>query len=380
MDDHQQALSNTIVHAITATGGQLPFAQFMEIALYAPGLGYYSAGHKKFGAEGDFITAPEISALFSYCVAEQCAEILRQLTKGDLLEFGAGTGVMAADILLHLEKISCLPEHYYILDLSADLQQRQQKTLQQKCPHLVERVSWLQQLPSEPLCGVVLANEVLDAMPVTLFQHTEQGMRECFVTDAKAKADFQLIAGDIKSTGLVEQLQQLQEDVEFPVPYQSEVNLLLRPWLQSVSDCFAEGVVLLIDYGYPRQEYYHPQRNQGTLQCFHQHQASDKIFQHIGSQDITANVDFTAVAEAGVAADFDVLGFTNQTHFLLNNQLLQLAEQEDTDEVGRFNRNQQIKQLTLPSEMGEKFKVIALGKNYLHTLNAFLTGDKLHTL
>ena len=378
MDNHTAALESQIQQAIHAAGGKLPFAQFMELALYAPGLGYYSAGHKKFGAEGDFVTAPEISALFSFCVAEQCAQILSQLGEADILEFGAGTGVMAADILLHLESLACLPGQYYILDVSADLQQRQQQTLQQKCPHLIGRVVWLQQLPAKPLNAVVLANEVLDAMPVSLFQHTEQGLQECFVSYENNQ--YQLISGAIENTELARHLQQIQAEIELPVPYQSEVNLLLRPWLQSVSECLAKGVVLLFDYGYPRREYYHPQRSQGTLQCFHQHRVSEQIFQHIGSQDITAHVDFTAVAEAAVAADFDVLGYTNQTHFLLNNQLLSLAERFSVDEVERFNRNQQIKQLTLPSEMGEKFKMIALGKDYPHTFQAFSSGDKLHSL
>lgn len=378
MEKTISALETIIQQAITNADGKLPFAHFMELALYAPGLGYYSNGLKKFGAQGDFITAPEISPLFSFCIAEQCAQILQQIGGGDILEFGAGTGTMAANVLLHLEKLACLPEQYYILDLSADLQQRQQQTLQQQCPHLIERVTWLQQLPTAPICGVVLANEVLDAMPVSLFNNSEQGLQECFVSHDNGQ--YYLHADNIANAKLLNQLQHLKNEIDLPVPYQSEVNLMLRPWLQSVSDCLAEGVVLLIDYGYPRSEYYHPQRSAGTLQCFYQHQVSDAIFNNIGSQDITAHVDFTAVAEAAVYADFDVLGFTNQAHFLLNNDLLQLAEQEATDEVGRFNRNQQIKQLTLPSEMGEKFKVIALGKDYEQSLQAFSTGDKLHLL
>lgn len=378
MSIHNTPLKQQLFSSITTADGKLPFADFMQLALYAPGLGYYSGGQQKFGVGGDFITAPEISPLFSYALAEQCAEIFTQLPNASIVEFGAGTGIMAADILLHLEQLSCLPKHYLILEVSAELKQRQQNTIKQKAPHLAKHVSWLTQLPEEPLDAIVLANEVLDAMPVHVFRTIDDAWHEAFVT--VENNDFKLLFEKSSNPQLIASMQALLKDLSLPNDYQSEINLLLAPWLKSVSDFLQRGVVLLIDYGFPRQDYYHPQRNTGTLQCFYQHQRNNDVLQRIGEQDITVNVDFTAVAEAAVDADFSVLGFTNQAFFLMNNHLLQLAEKDYEDEVERFNCNQQIKQLTLPTEMGEKFKVIALGKDYAEPLQGFSMGDKLHLL
>lgn len=377
MSASHQSLQQVITAAIENAGGKIPFSQFMQMALYEPGLGYYSSGLPKFGKEGDFITAPEISSLFSSTLANQVHAIQANLPTAKLLEFGAGSGVMAAEILLRLEALNSLPAQYCIVEVSADLQARQQATLAARCPQLIERVQWLSSLPSTADAYIVLANEVLDAMPVERFQLTEQGLKQAYVTIKESQLD--LVFENELTVALQQQLKLVLADVSLPTPYQSEVNLMLKPWLASVSDFVSEGVVLLIDYGYGRNEFYHPARHRGSLQCFRQHQVNHNPLQDIGLQDITADVDFTAVAEAAVDHDFSVLGFSNQTTFLLNNGLLDFVNDID-DNVERFNRHQQIKQLTLPNEMGEKFKVLALGKQFNHELQGFSFGDKLYTL
>lgn len=373
---HSNKLCNAIRQQIDHADGKITFADFMQLALYAPGLGYYSANNKKFGEDGDFITAPELSELFSRALAEQCAEVLPTLNNACIIEFGAGTGVMAAAILLHLQQLNCLPEKYFILELSADLIQRQQQTLRQECAELLDRVEWLDHLPEQPLNAIVLANEVLDAMPIELFRVSDPEILQGFVS--YDQNNFNLVFKTSQDEFFQNATNELRQQITFTPDYQSEINLMLHPWMRGLSDCIAQGVVLLIDYGYPRSEYYHPQRNQGTLQCFYRHLVHDDFFQLIGLQDITANVDFTAVAEAAVEADFSVLGYTSQGVFLLNNHLLELAKSTNTKE--QFNLNQQVKFLTLPNEMGEKFKVIALGKNYERDLQGFAQGDKLHLL
>jgi SAM-dependent MidA family methyltransferase len=375
---HSERLRDVIIAAIEQAGGKIPFSQFMQLALYAPGLGYYSAGAPKFGAQGDFITAPEISPLFSYCLANQCATIMAQLTKPSIIEFGAGSGKMAADILQQLATLNALPECYYILEVSADLIQRQQQTIKAQCPNLFDNVCWLSTLPTEPLNAIVIANEVLDAMPVELFQQTAHGIEQVFVTYEDKR--FNAMPSSVESAPLQTAIDNITQEYDFPEGYSSEINVLLAPWVHSLYEIIEQGVVLLIDYGYPRAEYYHPQRSQGTLQCFYRHQVHNDPFLLLGLQDITAHVDFTAVAEAAVDAGFSVLGFSNQATFLLNNDLLSLSTALANDEIARFNINQQIKQLTLPSEMGESFKVIGLAKQYNHPLKGFAFGDKLHLL
>ncbi len=363
-----------IQQAIQQAGGALPFDQFMELALYAPNYGYYVGGRQKFGAAGDFVTAPEISPLFSRCLANQCAQALDVLSGGDILEFGAGSGRMAADILLHLQSIDALPERYCILDLSADLQADQQHRLQQAVPHLMSRITWIRQLPDAGWRGVVLANEVLDAMPVHRFQWTGEAWRESFVRDSAT--GLLECWQPINSPGLLSALQQLVGRIgELPVGYQSEINLRMSAWLAAIAEFLAQGLLLLIDYGYAEREYYHPERSQGTLVCHHQHQASSNPFMRIGEQDITANVDFTALAHAALDNDFELAGYTNQMYFLLDNGLDQLVGMGDMASLDQVNQLQAVKQLTLPSEMGERFKVMALQRRMDIRLNGFRSHD-----
>lgn len=372
----------TIIHEhIIRAGGKISFAEFMQLALYAPvdtqgRGGYYTGGTEKFGRAGDFVTAPEISEFFSYALAEQCSTILASLPQKNILEFGAGSGIMAADILQHLEKINSLPAHYYILEVSAELQQRQRTTLQEKIPQLIERVSWLHKLP-ETFVGVILANEVLDAMPVHQVVWHERDVKErfvCWQDDA-----FQYVEVELGSPRLKTAVITLQEELgNFPAGYCSEINLTLEPWLASIAEFLQQGVIVLIDYGFPRHEYFHPQRSMGTLMCHYRHRAHSDPFWCVGLQDITAHVDFTAVAEAAVKNHLDVLGFTTQAAFLLNNKLLDLASSEQ--EQQRWRNVQKIQQLIAPQEMGELFKVMALGKNFSEALPAFEFKDMLGRL
>lgn len=367
---HSQQLTARIRQAIQDAGGSIPFAQFMHMALYEPSLGYYVAGLRKIGKDGDFVTAPEISALFSQCLANQCAQVLHELGGGDVLELGAGSGMMAADILMQLEKLECLPRHYYILDVSPELRDRQFHTLQRKVPHLLARVTWLDSLPAQPLRGVILGNEVLDAMPVELFRIMDGEMFALAVS-----------ANDEGFAFVTAAHAQPSPYPALPDGYTSEYNPALPAWLQSVADCLTAGVVLLIDYGYEAREYYHPERNQGTLICHYQHRVHDNPLVYVGLQDITASVDFTAVADAGLDAGLELYGYTTQAMFLASSGLEQafLAALQARPSQ-QYALAQQVRLLSLPSEMGDRFKVIALGKDYHSVLMGFQLDDRRYRL
>jgi len=347
-----------------AAGGALPFARFMDLALYAPGLGYYSAGSRKFGAEGDFVTAPEISGLFSRCIARQSAEILDELGGGSIMEFGAGSGVMAADVLKELEARAHLPDAYFIVELSAELRARQRETLALRVPHLAGCVQWLDALP-QSFRGVVLANELIDAMPVHRFQMTEEGFVEAYVSSSESAFAWQskpLHEGEVLAA--VETARAALEGEAWAPGYTSEVNLAGAAWVRSLGDVLEKGAALIIDYGFPRREFYHPERCRGTLVCHYRHRVHDDPLILVGLQDITAHVDFTALAEAALESGLSVAGYTTQAHFLLGCGLLQLMERAGAeDELVRLPLAQQVKRLTLPNEMGELFKVIAFTKN-----------------
>ena len=371
-----KTLSDALLDVITTeikAQGAISFSRFMQLALYAPQWGYYRNTLKKFGRAGDFVTAPELSTLYSQCIANQCAEILK-LTGGDIVEFGAGSGVMAADILSALSEKKCLPKQYYIIELSRFLQSVQRDTIQKKAPHCLERVAWLDRLPDQPIKGVVLANEVLDAMPVCQFVW-KNGVKECGVT----------LHDDVLSPCVLEkenaQLMQAIEkyDLHLENGYTSEINLHLPGWIASIHDFLQQGLVLILDYGFPRSEYYHRDRSMGTLMAHYQHRAHHDLLLYPGLQDITSHVDFTAVADSAIDAGFEVIGFTNQAAFLMNCGLLSFIS-ESADEKTRFRQNQQILQLTSPSEMGELFKVIGLVKNGETDVMGFQTMNQLMRL
>lgn len=351
---------------------ELPFVEFMQLALYAPGEGYYSSGLQKLGKQGDFITAPELTPLFGKTLANQCQQIMQSLESPDILEFGAGSGALCVAILAHLEELHCLPEHYYILEVSANLRHRQAQLIQQKIPHLASKIVWLEQWPVIPFNGVVLANEVLDAMPVHRFLLKEDELLESYVTFDKQQ-QLQEVFKPCQNTRLRRYIEERLKLNTYP--YLSEVNLFLDEWIAAIYRSLNQGMVLLIDYGFPRHEYYHPDRHQGTLMCHYQHHSHPNPLVHPGAQDITAHVDFTHVAEAGQQAGFHVAGYTNQASFLLANGLLSFVAALD-EEVAQIKAKQAIKQLTQPSEMGELFKVIALNKGMDIDLIGFQLLDK----
>ena len=357
-----------------AETGPMSFAQFMQAILYTPGMGYYSAGSRKFGAEGDFVTAPEISPLFSGCLARQCQQILAQVTDGVIFELGAGTGTMAKDILLTLTEMNALPTAYWILEVSADLKARQQTLLRDALPDFFANIHWLDRLPEQAWSGVLLANEVLDAMPVEKFKWVEGALQQFNVVNKADGFDWQL--APVTNPDFLAQFEAL--DIDFADGYESELNLALQSWVQSTTHLLQRGAALLIDYGFPRHEFYHPDRNRGTIMCHYRHHAHDDPLIFPGVQDVTAHVDFTAVAEAAVMADLDVVGFTNQAAFLINCGLTELAPVEQIKQ--QFMLSQQIKKLTMPQEMGELFKVIALARDIDEPLLGFLAMNQLGRL
>lgn len=350
-----QHLLQSIIQAIHAAGGKISFAEFMHRALYTPQLGYYSSPLRKFGKAGDFVTAPEISPLFSQCLARACQPILAELKAGVILEFGAGSGIMAAELLKELQFLDSLPREYWILELSADLQQQQRETLQQHVPDFIKQIHWLAELPQQPFDGIILANEVLDAMPVERFRVENGEIQQIYVTEVAGQLNYQYAPS---STELLNAVQTLQ--LEFPDGYESEINLALAAWVKSLAEVLNKGLILLIDYGFPQHEYYHEQRQQGTLMCHYRHHSHPEPLILLGLQDITAHVDFTAVAQAAVDADLDVAGYTSQANFLLDTGLLDKLNSCSPNDPQFFRLSQQAKLLTLPSEMGELFKVMAL--------------------
>ena len=365
---HSRAAAELIRERITAAGGWISFADFMEMALYAPGLGYYSAGAVKLGASGDFVTAPEVSDLFSRCVARQCADVLAA-TGGDILELGAGTGRMAACVLQSLAEIRVLPDKYHILEVSADLADRQRARLGELPKELRDRVIWLDRLPAAPMRGVVLANEVLDALPVQRFVVRAGHARElgvALVGDGFAWQESSSEISDIPAEDL-------------PDGYISEVCSRVDPWIAGVSQCVSQGALLLFDYGLPRAHYYHPQRADGTLRCYFKQRAHDNPFINIGVQDITAWVDFTRVADAGLAAGLEIAGFVTQAAFLLGTGIEAMTMEVD-DVALRARLAGEARRLLMPGEMGESFKVMALCRDLDVPLRGFAYQDLRRSL
>ncbi len=375
---HSEQLKTEIRRQIDVAGGAIDFARFMDMALYQPGLGYYSAGARKFGEGGDFVTAPELSPLFSQCLARQCQQVLAALGFGDILEFGAGTGAMASEVLLALERLDSLPGQYFILELSPDLKQRQQQTIAQRAPHLLARVCWLDGLPEPGFRGVILANEVIDAMPVHLLLFKETGLEERSV--AHNGRDFVWQDKPLQSPVLQQRINALTEelgDEVFCPGYLTEINLAQTAWINSLAAILEKGIALIIDYGFPQHEFYHADRTTGTLMCHYRHRAHGDPLILTGLQDITAHVDFTALAQAAHHAGLDVMGYTSQAQFLLATGLGELlAEQDQTDIRAYMEVTQQVKKLTLPNEMGELFKVLAMGRDFPDELNGFLLQDR----
>lgn len=370
---HGERLRALICDEITGSGS-IPFSRFMELALYAPGLGYYAAGKQKFGASGDFITAPESFPVFGRCLARTAAEVLEQLDGGRILEAGAGSGKLAATILTESSARGALPDTYDILELSTDLRERQAATIKQAAPEHIGRVRWLDGLPGPGFHGLVLANELLDAMPVERFKVGIDGVKQLGVTwrdghfawvERPAPA---AVADRVTPLGPA-------------LNYVSEIGFAAEAWVRSIGECIASGVLLLIDYGFPRAEFYHPDRASGTLMCHYRHRAHPDPLILPGLQDITSHVDFTAIAQAGAEVGLNLLGFTSQAAFLVGSGLEELMRMSDPNDVRtHLALTEQVKKLTLPHEMGELFKVIALRRGKDIQLSGFATQNRRNRL
>lgn len=362
-------LTALIRQEIETSGDAIDFARFMELALYAPGLGYYSGGLRKFGAGGDFVTAPELGSVFARLLARQCAEILAPLGTADILEAGAGSGALAAATLAELEVSGRLPREYLILELSTELRARQRDALTACVPHLAPRVRWLDQ-PPERFRGVVVANELLDAVPVERFRAGAEGVKQQQVGWQEDKFVWRERIADAPLRTRVESL-------KLADGYVSEIGLQAEAWVRSMAERIEQGVLLLIDYGFPRAEFYHPQRHTGTLMCHYRQRAHGDPLVLAGLQDITAHVDFTAIAEAGVESGLDVLGYTSQAMFLIGCGLEELVAASDpADTATHLRLTNEIQKLTSPAEMGELFKVMALGRGVHIPLRGFALQDR----
>jgi SAM-dependent MidA family methyltransferase len=378
---HTERLRKAMTSEIAAAGGWISFERYMELALYAPGLGYYSAGARKLGAGGDFTTAPEVSSLFGACVAKQCAEVLSEFDHRNVLEVGAGTGRLAVDILSRLEGLGSLPAHYFILEVSGDLRERQRSLLSTALPHLIDRVRWLDVLPA-PFDGVILANEVLDALPVARFRYTDGRYEELGVGfDGEEFVSIARPAGPAMTESCRRLVPHANEPSDSWDGYVSEYCPTLEPWSASIAACLNRGAILWMDYGLPRAQYYLAERHEGTLLCHFRHRAHDDPFLHPGLQDITAWVDFTSLAEAARAAQFDVAGFTTQAFFLaglgIDEEMRRIAG-ADANYFARLAN--QARQLMLPGEMGERFKAMAWQRGIDRPLSGFALQDLRHTL
>lgn len=348
----------------------------MNLALYEPGQGYYAGGAHKFGSAGDFVTAPELGPIFAQTLAAQVAQIMA-LSAPQLLEVGAGSGQLAVDLLLELERRDALPERYSILELSGALQARQRQAIASRVPHLLGRVSWLESLP-EYFDGLLLANEVLDAMPVQLLVWDGSEIAERGVSTDSG----QFTWVDRPASGyLLERAQALAAECALPAGYLSEISLTAAAWVAACAAIVGRGALLLIDYGFPQREYYHWQRATGTLMCHYRQHAHPEPFYLPGLQDITAHVDFTAVVDSGCTAGLELLGYSSQASFLFNCGLTEVLARTPADEPLRYlPLASAVNKLVSPAEMGELFKVVALGKGISEPLLGFLSGDRSATL
>ena len=375
---HSAHLQALIREQIAAAGGAIPFWRFMELALYAPGLGYYSAGATKFGAAGDFVTAPELGSLFAECVAQALAPALQACgPEARFLEIGAGSGRFAADAIAHLLELDSMPARYAILEPSADLRERQRAHLAQALPApAFARVEWLDGPMPDDWNGVLFANEVLDALPTPRFAlQGGEVFEEHVACDGNGFHRIDRPADALLSAAVRHVESQLEGP--FADGHRAELLPQLPYWLQAVAGGMRTGALLFVDYGHPRREYYDPRRRDGTLRAFHRHRVVEDVFARVGLQDITASVDFTALAEAGTGAGFDLAGYCSQASFLIGNgleQRLAAHEARAADEAARYALRQQAKLLPVPGGMGERFQAMGFARD-VPLEQAFVFGD-----
>ncbi len=369
---HSERMVGHIRDEIASSTGWISFERYMSLALYAPGLGYYSAGAKKLGAEGDFITAPELSPLFGHTLAQQVREVLEQ-DVDEILEVGAGSGALAASLLEELERLDALPKRYLILELSADLRERSRDTLAARVPHLLERVAWLNQLPPS-FAGVVLGNEVLDAMPVRLVHQTSGRVDEIGVEFSDGGFRFAPRPAN-------EELQLAVQKLSLPNDYRTELGIASNGFMRSLAACIEKGAAIFIDYGFVAAEYHHPQRNLGTLMCHYRHRAHADPFFLPGLQDITAHVDFSAIAATATEGGLQLEGFATQAQFLINCGITDILARVPASDAKRYlPLSNQANRLLSPAEMGDLFKVIAFSKGLAQPLMGFAQGDRTQGL
>ncbi len=357
--EHSNTLSALIRDEITASGGAIGFDRYFELCQYAPGLGYYSAGLSKFGAGGDFVTAPGLGDVFARCIAVTLVPMLKAMPGASILEVGCGTGAMAADILQALHDQNALPARYWLLERSADLRQRQRETIEKRVPELLGLVEWLDAPPSAPWQGVVLGNEIVDALPTQRFEISADGARELCVCSRGSGFEYTL------GTPMPSILTRLGADLlgALPLGYRSEIQPQLSPWLAGLSASMQRGLVLLFDYGYPRHEFYLPERSTGTLVCHYQQRMFDAPFWYPGLVDLSSSVEFTALAEAGAGCGLTLAAYMSQAEFLVNGALAQVLENlADISERARLALTRQVRILTLPGEMGERIKLMAFAR------------------
>lgn len=374
---HSDALKKLIKKQIQSEGGSISFAKYMHTCLYAPGYGYYSAGSHKIGEQGDFTTAPEISSFFGYSIANHITDVFAQKTEKHILEFGAGSGQLAIDIMVYLEKSHDLPEFYYILEISADLRQRQQQYIRQLLPELIDRFVWLDELP-EQFEGVILANEVCDAMPVNLIKIKDHQLYERHVglnNNHFAWRDVAVTNNELKQQGT-----RLQTHISTDI-YETEIHLATQQWLRTVAQSLKKGAFFIIDYGYSFNTFYNDERKQGTLCCYYRHQLNDDPFYLPGLQDITAHTEFTTLADIAFEQGLDVAGFHEQSDFLMAGGITDIATELHNDMASAdwLQQSAGLKQLLMPSQMGQQFKVLSLTKN-LELLARLSLNDRRYQL
>ena len=362
------SLENIISKSIKDNNNPIGFDVFMDLALYHQEFGYYRSNKTIFGHRGDFITSPEVSDLFGFSLAKQCKQVLNG---GNILEFGAGSGILAAQILFELGRMESLPKKYFIIELSSQLRQTQKETIKKVLPEVFDQIEWLTKLPKN-FKGVVIANEVLDAFPVKRITFSEGNFYELGV-------DFK--EGGFNWRKMQEPLTHLNipDSIDFQEGYTTEINIQSGAWIKSIYDLMIDGTVLLIDYGMTEAEYFHPQRNQGTLKCFSNHKSNDNPFIHIGKQDITASVNFSNIASIAKECGFEISGYTTQSMFLISLGIDNYLKNEENEEK-KLKIAQEIKQLVLPGTMGEVFKVMALSKKQSVKLEGFKELDLTNRL
>lgn len=331
--------------------GPISFAEFMQRALYTPQLGYYMRPQLPFGAGGDFTTAPETSPLLARCLANRYLSVREQV--GDtVLEVGAGSGALAVAFLTHLAERDALPSRYVFLELSSHLAAHQKAAIERALPEFVDRCEWLTAWPADRLSGMVIANELFDAMPVHLIESQDE-LKERYVAVIDGKLDWQL--GEPSQT--LQAQWQSYDMPDLPPGYTTEVNLLIAPWMKAFGEAVGDVHCVFIDYGYKREVYYHPERSMGTVLCHYRHQINEDFFERIGEQDITAHVDFTLLLESALVSGFKLDVFQTQAQFMLANGLTDILSSV-SDETEQAAMAQQAKQLIMPGQMGEAFKVL----------------------